>query len=110
MAKTQRATKVYRKKANKTAKKRMNKKRPRTQRRTRRGGNSTLIRNIKESLHDEMMKGNIDNECYQCLMNNKDDIVGKMVREKSRQWGDLTVSEWTTRVLFDNTECPDCIV
>ena len=108
MAKTKRATKVYRKKASKTAKKHMNKKRPRTKRRTRRGGNSQLISDIKESLRSEMVNGNITNSCYQCLI--MKNVVGKMVREKSRQWGNLTVSEWTTRVLFDNTECPDCIV
>ena len=108
MAKSRRVAKVYRKKGTKTGKKRLNKKHPRTRRRTRRGGDSTLIRNIKQSLHDEMMKGNIDKKCYMCLLDNKE--VENMVREKSRQWGDLTVSEWTTHILYDNTKCPDCIV
>ena len=108
MAKTKRATKVYRKKASKTAKKRMNKKRPRTQRRTRRGGNSQLIREIEESLRCEMVNGNITNSCYQCLI--MKNVVGKMVNQKKSKWGNLTVSEWTTRVLHDNTQCPNCIV
>lgn len=73
----------------------MNKKCPRT----RHGGlRLDLIENIKNSL-----KGNIDKKCYMCLLDNRE--VENMVRDKSRQWGDLT-----TRVIYDNTECPDCIV
>jgi len=76
--------------------------------RRRRGGNSDWVANINKALREEMSKGNISFSCFQCLLMNN--VVGKMVEEKAAKWGNLTVSEWTTRVLHDNTVCTNCIV
>lgn len=68
-----------------------------------RGGNAELIEKINNELRREMENGNISFAFFQCLtMNNE---VGKMVREKAAKWGNLTVSEWTTRVIMDNEKC-----
>ena len=68
-----------------------------------RGGNAELIEKINDELRREMTDGNISYAFFQCLtMNNE---VGKMVREKAAKWGNLTVSEWTTRVIMDNEKC-----
>ena len=68
-----------------------------------RGGNADLVEKINDELRREMENGNISFALFQCLtMNNE---AGKMVREKAAKWGNLTVSEWTTRVIMDNENC-----
>jgi soluble cytochrome b562 len=68
-----------------------------------RGGNADLVEKINDELRREMENGNISSAFFQCLtMNNE---AGKMVRKKAAKWGNLTVSEWTTRVIMDNENC-----
>lgn len=71
--------------------------------RKQRGGNDDLIKKINDELLREKEKGNISDFFLQCLYSNNE--TEKMVDEKAAKWGDLTVSEWTTRVILDNENC-----